>query len=193
MIKTFNDICIKNWIKYRVMANTCNNHCHRLSSTLTNCSDKLSPSLSNTKHEIIIDSKLKQHPKPRISIIDHPYAIDNNPLDFTTNKFAVVELSGTQYKVGVDDVIVALKMNDIDIGQTIELDKVLLIGSRSNTIIGRPYIKEATVLATVEEITRDKKVKIFKMRRRKNSQTMKGFRRDVTILRITDIKVDDII
>ncbi len=43
------------------------------------------------------------------------------------------------------------------------------------------------MLATVEEITLGKKVIAFKMRRRKNSKRSKGFRREITVLRINDI------
>jgi len=47
------------------------------------------------------------------------------------------------------------------------------------------------VTATVEEITKDKKVIAFKMRRRKNSKRTKGFRRDVVILRVNDIHLGE--
>jgi large subunit ribosomal protein L21 len=47
------------------------------------------------------------------------------------------------------------------------------------------------VTLSVEEITKDKKVIAFKMRRRKNSKRTKGFRRDVTILRVKDITLND--
>jgi large subunit ribosomal protein L21 len=63
----------------------------------------------------------------------------------------------------------------------------LLVGSRKATVVGRPLVEGAQVVASVEEITKDKKVISFKMRRRKNSRRTKGFRRQVTILRVTDI------
>ena len=47
------------------------------------------------------------------------------------------------------------------------------------------------VTLSVEEITKDKKVIAFKMRRRKNSKRTKGFRRDITILRVKDITLKD--
>ena len=81
-------------------------------------------------------------------------------------------------------------MENIDIGDTITIDDVLLVGSRRTTIIGQPIIKGAQVLAQVEEITKDKKVIAFKMRRRKNSKSTVGHRRDIVILRINDIIID---
>ena len=62
--------------------------------------------------------------------------------------------------------------------------KVLLLGTKNVTVIGRPFIEGASVSALVEEQTQDAKVYIFKRRRRKHSQTSKGHRRKLTILRI---------
>lgn len=90
-----------------------------------------------------------------------------------------------------DDVIIADKISGVDIGDIINLDKVLLIGSKKSTIIGRPYVTAARVVASVEEIAKDKKVIAFKMRRRKNSQSKTGFRRQVTVLRVNEIIVDN--
>jgi len=81
-------------------------------------------------------------------------------------------------------------MDNVDIGETITIDDVLLVGSRRSTIIGQPIVKSAQVLAQVEEITKDKKVIAFKMRRRKNSKSTVGHRRDIVILRINDIIID---
>ena len=81
-------------------------------------------------------------------------------------------------------------MDNVDIGETITIDDVLLVGSRRTTIIGQPIVKSAQVLAQVEEITKDKKVIAFKMRRRKNSKSTVGHRRDIVILMINDIIID---
>ena len=123
-----------------------------------------------------------------VSVANHPYTIGNEILgESKKDIFAVFEFSGTQYKVTLDDVIVADKMDGVDIGDTIDITNVCLVGTKSNTYIGRPHVPGAKVIATVEEITRDKKVIAFKLRRRKNSKRTKGFRRQVCILRISDI------
>lgn len=126
----------------------------------------------------------------------HPYPINGIPVDTTMpskreDLFAIIGFSGTQYKVTMDDVIVADRMEGVDIGQLIDLSEVLLVGSRRATVIGRPLVEGAKVIAAVEEITRDKKVIAFKTRRRKHSRRLKGFRREVTILRIADIVLGD--
>jgi large subunit ribosomal protein L21 len=126
--------------------------------------------------------------RPALSIVRHPFPLPTAPTaENTPLKFAIFECLGHQYKVTVDDVIVADRMEHVDIGDVVNLDKVLMIGMRESTLIGRPYINGAKVIATVEEKAKDKKVIAFKMRRRKNSRRTKGFRRQLTILRITDI------
>ena len=62
-----------------------------------------------------------------------------------------------------------------------------MVGSRATTYVGHPYVAGAQVMAAVGEMTKDKKVLAFKMRRRKNSRRLRGFRRQVTILRVTGI------
>ena len=124
----------------------------------------------------------------------HPVSLNGEPLDADqpspkSERFAVVELSGTQYKVSVDDTIVADHIEGVDIGQQITYDAVLLVGSRKATVVGRPYVPAAKVVCTVEELTRDKKVYIFKTRRRKASRTLRGFRKRLTILRVDEIVI----
>ena len=106
----------------------------------------------------------------------------------TTNgdRFAVVRLGGTQYKITKDDVIVAEKL-DVQVGADLVIDEVLLVGSDLATVVGRPTVQNATVTCAVEEQTRDAKVVVFKKRRRQNSRRRNGHRRHVTLLRVTDI------
>lgn len=107
--------------------------------------------------------------------------------------FCVLELPGTQHKVTVDDVIVTERLKPVNhyaVGSVHTLtDAVLLVGSTSSTLVGMPYVTGAEVDVMVEEITQDAKVVIFKKRRKKNSQRRNGFRRDVTLLRVLDIRM----
>jgi large subunit ribosomal protein L21 len=106
--------------------------------------------------------------------------------------FAVVSMSGTQHKVTVDDVIVTSLMKPLQhfsIGSTHTLTDVLLVGSTHQTLVGMPIVAGAEVDVMIEEITRDAKVIVFKKRRRKNSQRKNGFRRDVAMLRVLDIRL----
>ena len=102
--------------------------------------------------------------------------------------FAVVEVGGTQYKVTPDDIIVTERLEGVDINDTLRLQRVLLLGSAVETVIGRPYVPGAAVLAAVEEQFLDGKVIVFKKRRRKNSRRTNGHRQPLTSLRILAVE-----
>ena len=117
----------------------------------------------------------------RLSLITEPYHVQPRPV------FAVVEIGGTQYKVTPDDVIVTEKIADVDVNDKISLNRILLVGSAEETVVGRPYVPDASVIAAVEEQFLDGKVISFYKRRRKNSRRLRGHRQPLTTLRILDI------
>mmetsp|Transcript_17011 Transcript_17011/g.28377 ORF Transcript_17011/g.28377 Transcript_17011/m.28377 type:complete len:164 (+) Transcript_17011:41-532(+) len=131
---------------------------------------------------------------PIMSYVRHPYSLNGKPIDLNCEKdsqqFAIVDFQGTQHKVTQGDSMLVDKIEDIDIGEKIIFDKVLLVGSKLATYIGRPYLSGATVSASVEEKLKDKKVIIFKKRRRKNSQRTWGYRREICVLRVEGVNFD---
>lgn len=112
--------------------------------------------------------------------------------DFGRNKrptaFAVVQIGSHQFKVSPNDLIYTEKLKFADINDKLMLHKVLLLGSKSQTIVGRPHVPKAAVFAVVEEHALDEKVIIFKKKRRKNYRRTTGHRQELTRLRILDIK-----
>jgi large subunit ribosomal protein L21 len=118
----------------------------------------------------------------RLEKISGPYKIQHRPV------FAIVEVGGTQYKVTPDDIIITEKLDGVDVSDKIQLQRVLLLGTAAETVIGRPYIPHATVTAVVEEQFLDGKVIIFHKRRRKNSRRTKGHRQPLTTLRILSVQ-----
>lgn len=107
--------------------------------------------------------------------------------------YAVLELAGSQHKVTKDDVMIVNKLKPVEtysVGSVHTFtDNVMLAGSSHMTLVGMPYVTGAEVDVMVEEITQDAKVVIFKKRRRKNSQRRNGYRRDVTLLRVLDVRL----
>lgn len=108
-------------------------------------------------------------------------------------KVAIIALAGSQFKVTTDDVLIVNRLKPVSVFsvgsiQTLTNEQVLLVTSSAMTLVGMPYVSGAQVDVLVEEITQDAKVVIFKLRRRKNSKRKTGFRRDVTMLRILDIR-----
>ncbi|RHY25514.1 hypothetical protein DYB32_008270 [Aphanomyces invadans] len=127
------------------------------------------------------------------SVVRHP--VNDSPLSASLEAgdvFAVVKLGATQFKVTQGDVVIAEKIIDAKVGSILDLNEVLLIGSPNQTIIGRPFIDGAVVQARVEEQTLDKKIDIFKKKRRKNYRRWNGFRRQVTVLRVTNVLPGDL-
>ncbi|XP_022845945.1 50S ribosomal protein L21, mitochondrial-like [Olea europaea var. sylvestris] len=101
--------------------------------------------------------------------------------------FAVVQIGSHQFKVSNGDCIYAEKLKYCNVNDKLILNKVLMLGSKTQTIIGRPILPDAAVHAVVEEHALDAKVIIFKKKRRKNYRRTKGHRQELTKLRITDI------
>lgn len=102
--------------------------------------------------------------------------------------FAVVQIGSHQFKVSNGDSIFTERLKFCEVNDKLILNKVLLLGSPSQTIVGRPIVPDGAVHAVVEEHALDAKVIIFKKKRRKNYRRTKGHRQELTKLRITNIE-----
>ncbi|MBA3507914.1 MAG: 50S ribosomal protein L21 [Betaproteobacteria bacterium] len=100
--------------------------------------------------------------------------------------YAVVKTGGKQYKVAAGE---KLKVEQLpaDVGAAVTLDCVLMVGDGDTVRVGQPTIAGASVQATVVAHGRGRKVKIFKMRRRKHYQKHQGHRQNYTELSIDAI------
>ena len=103
--------------------------------------------------------------------------------------FAVIKTGGRQYRVVPDDVLEIGKIAG-DVGTIVQLGEVLLVGGES-PLLGTPTVPGATVAAEVLQHKRGPKVIAFKKRRRKNSRRKRGYRDEITVLRITEILTND--
>jgi len=100
--------------------------------------------------------------------------------------FAVVKTGGKQYRVAEGDVIKVEKL-DGEAGKNVTLDEVLMIGDDKGVKVGEPLIKGANVTAEVLEQKKDKKITVFKKKRRHNYRRKKGHRQEITVLRVKAI------
>ena len=103
--------------------------------------------------------------------------------------FAVIKTGGRQYRVVPDDVLEIGKIAG-DVGTIVQLSEVLLVGS-DQPVLGAPTVAGATVAAEVLQHKRGPKIISFKKRRRKNSRRKRGYRDEITVLRITEILTDN--
>ncbi|MGC2081861.1 MAG: 50S ribosomal protein L21 [Bradyrhizobium sp.] len=102
--------------------------------------------------------------------------------------FAVIKTGGRQYRVAPDDVLEIGKIEG-EVGTIVQLAEVLVVGG-DQPILGLPTVAGATVAAEVLDHKRGPKVIAFKKRRRKNSRRKRGYRDELTLLRITEILTD---
>ncbi|MGI6638122.1 MAG: 50S ribosomal protein L21 [Desulfobulbus sp.] len=100
--------------------------------------------------------------------------------------YAIIRTGGKQYQVEAGDRLRVEKLEG-EVGSTVELDEVLLVVDGETVQIGRPLVEGAKVLATILEQGRQKKVIVFKKKRRKGYQVKKGHRQLYTALNIESI------
>jgi len=100
--------------------------------------------------------------------------------------YAVIKTGGKQYRVVAGE---KLKIEQIpaDVGATIILDQVLMVGEGEGVKVGKPLVPGATVSATIVAHGRHDKIQIFKMRRRKHYQKHQGHRQNYTEIQINEI------
>ena len=101
---------------------------------------------------------------------------------------AVFETGGKQYRAKAGDLVKVEKLGS-EGGAKVTFDRVLLVNDDGKVSVGAPTVKNASVTAEVIESERkDKKVIIFKMKRRKGYRNKNGHRQRHSIVKITDIK-----
>ena len=103
--------------------------------------------------------------------------------------FAVIKTGGRQYRVVPDDVLEIGKIAG-DVGTIVQLGEVLMVGG-DTPVLGMPTVAGASVAAEVLDHKRGPKVIAFKKRRRKNSRRKRGYRDEITVLRITEVLTDN--
>lgn len=100
--------------------------------------------------------------------------------------YAVVEAGGKQYRVKEGDRIRVEKC-DAEIGNSINIDKVLMLGKDDGALVGSPFISGASVTAKVLGHGKEDKVIVFKYRRKKNYRRFRGHRQQYTELSVESI------
>ncbi len=100
--------------------------------------------------------------------------------------FAVFESGGKQHRVREGDVVKLEKL-DLDAGDTVAFDQVMMIGEGDDVVVGAPYVEGGKVTAEVLEQGRHAKITVIKFRRRKNYHRKAGHRQAYTAVRVTGI------
>lgn len=100
--------------------------------------------------------------------------------------YAVIKTGGKQYRVSSGDKV-KVEQLAAEVGSQITIDTVLMVADGDKVSIGRPLVKGAQVKATVVDHGRGEKVRVFKMRRRKQSKKEQGHRQNFTEILVNQI------
>lgn len=99
--------------------------------------------------------------------------------------YAIIKHSGKQYQIKEGDYL-NLDKFDADVKSQVEVKEILAIND-GNLKVGAPYVEGAKAVLEVVAHGKDKKVIIYKKRRRKDSKLKRGFRREFTRVKVVSI------
>lgn len=100
--------------------------------------------------------------------------------------YAVIETGGKQYKVSEGDVIFVEKLA-AEAGDTVTVDKVLVVADGEDVKVGAPYVEGASVTADVVKNGKDKKIIVYKYKPKKGYHKKQGHRQPYTKLEVKKI------
>ncbi|MGR6835379.1 50S ribosomal protein L21 [Syntrophomonas erecta] len=101
--------------------------------------------------------------------------------------YAVIKTGGKQYKVNEGSVLKVEKL-DVQPGETVTLDQVLMIADENGVRVGDPVLSNARVTAEVLEQGKNKKIIVFKYKKRKKYRRKYGHRQPFTRIRVQKIE-----
>jgi large subunit ribosomal protein L21 len=102
--------------------------------------------------------------------------------------YAIIETGGKQYRVEEGETIFIEKVKAAD-GEVVAFEKVLMISGDEGLTIGKPYIENAKVEATILKTGKQKKVIIFKYKAKKDYRKKQGHRQPFTQVKIDKISL----
>lgn len=101
--------------------------------------------------------------------------------------YAIVEISGKQYKVQEGDIVFVDRLENLEEGSKVTFDKVLLVSDDKKVTVGQDTVKGAKVEASVVGHGKSKKIVVFKFKAKKNYRRTQGHRQPYTKVQIEKI------
>jgi len=102
--------------------------------------------------------------------------------------YAVIQTGGKQYRVAQGDDLRIEKLAGQE-GDPVVFDKVLMTVDGENVQVGKPFVENAKVLGRLKRQDKDKKVAVFKFKRRKGFRRTRGHRQPFSLMKIEGIEV----
>lgn len=104
-----------------------------------------------------------------------------------SSAFAVIETGGKQYKVTAGDILDVELLGELNEGDTVTFDKVLLTETGSDTKIGTPYLSGATVTGKYVGLAAGPKISIVRYKAKSNRDRKQGHRQKYARVEIVSI------
>ena len=104
-------------------------------------------------------------------------------------QYAVIETGGKQYKIIKGQVLDVDSLN-LEAGENVNFDKVLLVVSDGSVEVGAPYLANATVAGKVVDSIKGDKIRVARFQAKSRHRRVTGFRARLTKIEISDIQVD---
>ncbi len=101
---------------------------------------------------------------------------------------ATIQTQGAQYTVQEGDILTLDQFPGTEAGATVDIVDVLMIQDGDDAKFGTPKLEGAKVVAKVLETKKDKKVIIFKKKRRKGYSLRRGHRQCISVIKIESIQ-----
>ena len=101
---------------------------------------------------------------------------------------ATIETQGSQHIVKEGDILTVNRYVDSKTGDSIKIETVLTLGEGEKMKVGAPFVKGASVTATVLENKRGDKVVSIRKRKRQRTATRRGHRQQLSVIKIESIK-----
>ena len=102
--------------------------------------------------------------------------------------YVIIAISGKQYRVSKGDTI-KVSSQDWKVGDRVNFDQVLLMDNGKNITVGTPTVAGASVTAEILEHNREKKLLIYKKKRRKGYQRKNGHRQGYSLLKVNKLQM----
>jgi large subunit ribosomal protein L21 len=102
-------------------------------------------------------------------------------------EYAIIKTGGKQYRVSVGDMLDVEKLA-VEPGSEIELDEVVALSKDGKLSVGQPLVEGAKVVAQVHEHNKDKKIRVFKYKRKTRYRKTTGHRQNHTRLQVVEIQ-----
>jgi large subunit ribosomal protein L21 len=101
--------------------------------------------------------------------------------------YAVIQTGGKQYRVTPGEEVKTEKLPG-QVGDAVSFDKIVLTSDGENITLGKPYLENIKVTGHITRQGQDKKIVVFKFKRRKGFRKKRGHRQDFSLIRIDAIE-----